>query len=159
MIKILFVCHGNICRSPMAEFVMKQKVADAGVAELFQIASAATSTEELGNPVYPGTRRILNRNGIDCSAKRARQMTKADYQEYDLLVGMDSENRYNMRRMTGGDKENKVSLLLDYTDKPGDISDPWYHNDFEKTWREVNLGCDALLEYCLRKMKEGGFGA
>ena len=144
-IAILFVCHGNICRSPMAEFVMKRKVADAGVAERFEIASAATSTEELGEPVYPGTRRILARNGIDCSGKRARQLTKADYQHYDLLVGMDSENLWNMQRMTGGDKDGKVRLLLDFTDEGGEISDPWYHGDFDQTWREVNLGCDALL--------------
>ena len=143
--RILFVCHGNICRSPMAEFVMKRKVADAGVAERFEIASAATSTEELGEPVYPGTRRILARNGIDCSGKRARQLTKADYQHYDLLVGMDSENLWNMQRMTGGDKDGKVRLLLDFTDEGGEISDPWYHGDFDQTWREVNLGCDALL--------------
>ena len=121
--RILFVCHGNICRSPMAEFVMKRKVADAGVAERFEIASAATSTEELGEPVYPGTRRILARNGIDCSGKRARQLTKADYQHYDLLVGMDSENLWNMQRMTGGDKDGKVRLLLDFTDEGGEIRD------------------------------------
>ena len=154
-IAILFVCHGNICRSPMAEFVMKRKVADAGVAERFEIASAATSTEELGEPVYPGTRRILARNGIDCSGKRARQLTKADYQHYDLLVGMDSENLWNMQRMTGGDKDGKVRLLLDFTDAPGEISDPWYHGDFDQTWREVNLGCDALLKYCLEHEKDG----
>ena len=149
-IKVLFVCHGNICRSPMAEFVMKRKVEDAGVADRFEIASAATSTEELGSPVYPGTRRLLERAGIDCSAKRARQMNRGDYDRYDLLVGMDRENIRNMRRIVGEDPKGKIRMLLSFTDDhKGEISDPWYHNDFDQTWKEVNLGCDALLKYCL----------
>ena len=150
MIKILFVCHGNICRSPMAEFVMKRKVEDAGVADRFEIASAATSTEELGSPVYPRTRRLLEQHGIDCSAKRARQTNRGDYDRYDLLIGMDRENIRNMRRIYGEDPQGKIRMLLSFTeDRKGEISDPWYHNNFDQTWEEVNLGCDALLKYCL----------
>ncbi len=134
----------------MAEFVMKRKVEDAGVADRFEIASAATSTEELGSSVYPGTRRLLERHGIDCSAKRARQTTRDDYDRYDLLVGMDRENIRNMRRIYGEDPRGKIRMLLSFTeDHKGEISDPWYHNDFDQTWEEVNLGCDALLKYCL----------
>jgi len=144
--KILFVCHGNICRSPMAEFVMKSKVQTLGIAERFEIASAATSTEELGEPVYFGTRKILVEHGISCEGKTARQLTKQDYARFDLLVGMEEVNLYNMRKICGGDPEKKMKRLLDFTDKPKDIDDPWYHGDFQRTWQEVNAGCDGLLK-------------
>lgn len=145
MTKILFVCHGNICRSPMAEFVMKDLVKQAGLEGQFQIASAATSTEEIGNPVHHGTRTILRRHGIDTSGKYARQMTKKDYKEYDHLIGMDQWNIRNMLRITGGDPEKKICRLLDFTDAPGDIADPWYTGDFETTYKDVVKGCQALL--------------
>lgn len=147
MIKILFVCHGNICRSPMAEFVMKDLVRKAGADERFFIASAATSTEEIGNPVYPPARRKLAEHGIGCAGKTARQMTAADYREYDLLIGMDSANLRNMRRICGGDPEGKIRLLMDFTDRPGDVADPWYTGDFETTWRDISAGCRGLLEW------------
>lgn len=144
--KILFVCHGNICRSPMAEFVMKHLVAEAGVAERFHIESAATSTEEIGNGVYPPARRKLAEHGIGCEGKTARQMTSRDYSRFDLIVGMDSANLRNMRRICGGDPDGKIHLLMDYTDSPRDVADPWYTGDFEATWRDVLAGCRALLE-------------
>ncbi len=146
MKKILFVCHGNICRSPMAEFVMKDLVKKAGREQAFQIASAATSTEEIGNPVYPPARRMLSRHGIDCTGKTARQLRAADYERYDLLIGMDQANLRNMRSMCGGDPEGKIHLLLDYTDHPGSVADPWYTGDFEATWQDVLAGCKGLLE-------------
>ena len=145
MKKILFVCHGNICRSPMAEFIMKDLVAKANRAEEFHIESAATSTEELGNPVYPPARRKLAEHGIDCRGKTARQLRHADYAAYDLLIGMDRWNIRNMERICGGDMEKKIHLLLDYTDHPGDVADPWYTNDFETTWRDILDGCRCLL--------------
>ncbi len=147
MERILFVCHGNICRSPMAEFVMKDLVGKAGADERFFIASAATSTEEIGNPVYPPARRKLAEHGIGCAGKTARQMTAADYREYDLLIGMDSANLRNMRRICGGDPEGKIRLLMDFTERPGDVADPWYTGDFETTWRDISAGCRGLLEW------------
>ena len=151
MIKILFVCHGNICRSPMAEFVMKDLVKKAGMEDVFHIASAATSTEEIGNPVYPPARRKLREHGISCAGKTARQLRKADYGQYDYLVGMDSANYRNMQRICGGDPEGKISLLLDYTDHPGSVADPWYTGDFEATWQDVLAGCRGLLAEILQK--------
>ena len=151
MIKILFVCHGNICRSPMAEFVMKDLVKKAGMEDAFHIASAATSTEEIGNPVYPPARRKLSEHGISCAGKTARQLRKADYVQYDYLVGMDSANYRNMQRICGGDPEEKISLLLDYTNHPGSVADPWYTGDFEATWRDVLDGCQGLLAEILQK--------
>ena len=145
MISILFVCHGNICRSPMAEFIMKDMVAKAGLAERFRIESAATSTEELGNPVYPPARRKLSEHGISCAGKTARQMRREDYDRWDLLIGMDGANLRNMRRICGGDPDGKIRLLLDYTDRPGEVADPWYSGDFDATWRDVNAGCQGLL--------------
>ena len=153
MVKILFVCHGNICRSPMAEFVMKDLVRKAGMEDVFCIASAATSTEEIGNPVYPPARRKLSEHGISCAGKTARQLRKADYEHYDYLVGMDSANFRNMQRICGGDPEGKISLLLDYTDHPGSVADPWYTGDFEATWQDVLAGCQGLLEEILRKKR------
>lgn len=145
MTKILFVCHGNICRSPMAEFVMKDLVKQAKLEDQFQIASAATSTEEIGCPVYPPARRKLAEHGISCAGKTARQLTKADYAQYDLLVGMDRANIRNMNRICGGDPEGKIKLLLDFTDRPGDVADPWYTGDFDVTWRDVLEGCQRML--------------
>lgn len=149
MKKILFICHGNICRSPMAEFVMKKLVWERGLADRFTIASAATSTEEIGNGVYPPVRRLLAQHGIDCSGKTARQMKKSDYEEYDLIIGMDSANFRNMSRICGGDPEGKIHLLMDYTARPGNVADPWYTGDFETTWRDVNEGCRGLLDSIL----------
>ena len=146
MTRILFVCHGNICRSPMAEFVMKDLVKKAGREDEFYIESAATSTEELGNPVHYGTRNILARHGISCDGKYARQMTRADYAKFDLLIAMDDRNLRNMERFTGGDPDGKVSLLMDYTDRPGEVADPWYTGDFQATWDDVYDGCCGLLE-------------
>jgi len=147
MTKILFVCHGNICRSPMAEFVMKDKVKRMGIADEFEIASAAVSAEELGNGVYPPARRKLAEHGISCAGKTAWQMSKADYRRWDLLICMDGSNLRRMHRICGGDSEGKMSLLLDYTDRPRDVADPWYTGDFEATWQDVNEGCEALLRH------------
>lgn len=143
--KILFVCHGNICRSPMAEFVMKWLVKEAGREGEFEIASAATSTEEIGNPVYPPARRKLAEHGIASDGKYARQITRRDYQYYDLIVGMDEWNLLNMHRMLGGDPEGKICLLMDFTERPGEVADPWYTGDFEATWRDVLEGCRGIL--------------
>jgi len=147
MIKILFICHGNICRSPMCEFIMKYLVAKRGLSSEFYIASAATSTEEIGSRVHHGTAAILDRLGIDYSEKRARQMTKKDYQDYDMLIGMDDWNMRNMNRIAGGDPEGKLHLLMDFTDRPGEVADPWYTRNFEVTYRDVMDGCEGLLNY------------
>ena len=146
MIKILFICHGNICRSPMAEFVMKRLVEEAGLSEQFEIASAATSTEEIGNEVYPPARRKLAEHGIRCGNKRARQMTRDDYDRFDLIIGMDQWNLRSMSSICGGDPQGKICLLMDFTDRPGDVADPWYTGDFEATWRDVSEGCECLLK-------------
>ena len=146
MIKILFVCHGNICRSPMAEFLMKKMVADKGVADKFLIESAATSTEELGNPVHYGTRKVLNKYSINCSNKRARQIVRSDYDNYDYIIGMDRYNLRNMVRIFGEDKQNKLSLLLDHTSQPRDVADPWYTGDFSATEEDILNGCEAFLK-------------
>lgn len=151
MIKILFICHGNICRSPMAEFVMKNLVRQRGLSDQFYIASAATSTEEIwngvGNPVYPPAREELARHGISCEGKRAVQLTRADYDKYDYLIGMDRANIRNMHRMLGGDPEGKIFKLLSFVGSEGDISDPWYTGEFDVTYRDVDRGCRGLLEY------------
>ena len=146
MTKILFVCHGNICRSPMAEFIMKDMVERAGLGARFEIASAATSAEELGNPVYPPARRMLAAHGIGCSGKTARQMTRADYDKWDLLIGMERYNLRNMRRIVGGDPEGKMRLLMSFAGLDQDIEDPWYSGDFEGVYRQISRGCAALLE-------------
>ena len=146
MTKLLFICHGNICRSPMAEYVMKDLVKKAGLEKEFQIDSAATSGEELGNPVYPPARRTLAEHGVPCGDHRARRLTKRDYDAYDLLVGMDRANLRNMSRMLGGDPEGKLHLLLEYAGRPDqEVADPWYTGDFEATWRDVLAGCQGLL--------------
>ena len=147
MTKILFVCHGNICRSPMAEFVMKDLVKKTGREAEFEIASAATSTEEIGNPVYPPARRELAAHGIGCAGHAARQLRRDDYAYYDLLIGMDGANVRNMRRICGGDPDGKIRLLLDFAGRPGqEVADPWYTGDFTATWRDVEAGCKGLLE-------------
>ena len=146
MMKILFVCHGNICRSPMAEFVMKDLVKRAGLAGQFEIASAATSTEEIGDPVYPPARRKLAEHGIGCQGHRARQMTREDYAHYDLLIGMDQFNLRNMRRICGGDPDGKMRLMMEYAGSTREVSDPWYTGDFEATWKDVSAGCQGLLK-------------
>lgn len=148
-IKILFVCLGNICRSPMTEFYMKDLVRREGCATQFEIASAATSNEERGNPVYPPARRKLLEHGIDPVGKTARQMQKADYAYYDLLICMDHSNLRNMERICGGDPDGKMHMLLDYTARPGSVADPWYTGDFEATWRDVEEGCKGLLREIL----------
>ena len=146
MIKILFICHGNICRSPMAEFIMKDLVEKAGMSGRFEIASAATSAEELGNPVYPPARRILAEHGLRCAGKTARQMTRRDYDQWDYLIGMEKYNLRNMQRITGGDPEGKMRLLLSFAGSGGDIEDPWYTGNFSKVYQQIERGCQALLE-------------
>ena len=146
MIKILFICHGNICRSTMAEYVMKHLVKQAGLEDCFYIDSAATSREEIGNPVHHGTRRKLAQMGVPCGDHRARQMTREDYESFDLLIGMDNANIRNMHRIAGGDAEGKISMMLDYTNRPGEVADPWYTGNFDETWDDVFEGCTGLLE-------------
>ena len=146
MVRILFICHGSICRSPMARFVMRDMVDGMGIGDEFVIESAATSREELGNPVYPPARAKLAEHGIDCSGYAARQMRPRDYDDFDYIIGMDSENMYYMKRMWPEDPEGKLSLLMDYTDHPREVSDPWYTRDFEATWQDVNEGCRGLLQ-------------
>lgn len=147
--KILFVCLGNICRSPMAEFVFRDLVQKRGLGERFSVASAATSTEELGNPVHPGTRRRLEREGISTYGKTAVQLCRRDYQKYDYLIGMEQRNLRGMLRILGEDPEGKVRRLLDFTDSPRDIADPWYTGDFDRTYDDVLEGCQGLLAYLL----------
>ena len=147
MTRVLFVCHGNICRSPMAEFVLRDMAKAAGRGAEFVIASAATSTEEIGNPVYPPARRKLAEHGIRCGGKTARQMTAEDYRRYDLLIGMDGRNLANMRRICGGDPDGKMHLLMDFTRRPGEVADPWYTGDFDAAWRDVTEGCRGLLQW------------
>ena len=147
MIKILFICHGNICRSPMAEFLLKDIVNKRGLADAFEIASAATSREEIGNPVHYGTRTKLVQFGISVAGKHAVQVTKRDYEHYDLLLVMDSNNIRNLRRVIGEDTQNKVHLLLDYTERKGEsIADPWYTGDFDVTYNDIMEGLAGLLE-------------
>ena len=147
MKKILFVCLGNICRSPMAEFVMKDLVKKAGLASQFHIESAATSREEIGNPVYPPARRKLAEHGISCGGHAARQLRNRDYEEYDLLIGMDRANLRSMYRICGGDFNDKMHLLMEYVGRPEqEVADPWYTDDFDATWRDVLAGCQGLLD-------------
>lgn len=149
MIKIMFVCHGNICRSPMAEFILKDMVKKQGLAGEFMIASSATSTEEIwngtGNPVYPAAKRELERHGLSCNGKRAVQLKPDDYEKYDYFIGMDNANLRNMKRIFGGDPKNKISRIMDYTDRRTDVADPWYSGRFDTAYRDIYDGCAGLL--------------
>ena len=151
MTRILFICLGNICRSPMAEFVMKNMVKRAGTADQFEIASAATSREEVGNPVYPPARQKLAEHGISCKGKTARQLCAEDYSYYDLLIGMENANLRSMQRICGGDPKGKMHLLLDGTANPHDVADPWYTGDFDAAWHDIEIGCRSLLEKLTKK--------
>lgn len=145
MLKILFICHGNICRSPTAEFVMKKLVKDAGLEDAIYIESAATSTEELGNPVYPPARKMLATHGLDCTGKTARQINADDVEKFDLIIGMDDENMYMLRRRFGN--KAKFKMLLDYAGRAGqEVFDPWYTRDFERSYRDILAGCEGLME-------------
>lgn len=154
MIKILFVCHGNICRSPMAEFILKHIVQTHGISHEFHIESAATSSEEIGNPIYPPARAELARHGICCTsrtangigAKTARRVKKTDYQEFDYLIVMENYNIRNLMPIIEEDPDQKVCRLLDFTDRPGDIDDPWYTRRFDTTYMQIEKGCKALLK-------------
>ena len=150
MTKILFICHGNICRSPMAEFIFKKMLAEQGLSNEFVVDSAATSTEEIwngiGNPVYPPAREKLKEHGISCDGKRARQITKEDESKYDFLIAMDTRNLKNMEKVFGNEAKHKTHLLLEYTGDTRSISDPWYSNDFDTAYNEIEQGCKALLE-------------
>ena len=147
MTRILFVCHGNICRSTMAEFVMKDMVEKLGLEEEFYISSAATSTEEIGNPPHPGTVARLNRAGIPVREHRAVQLRREDYDKYDLIVGMDRWNIKNILRITGGDPDEKVRLMLSFCQNCRDVADPWYTGDFDATFEDVRAGCLGILSY------------
>ncbi len=147
MIKVLFVCHGNICRSPMAQYVLQNMVEERGIADSFYIDSAATSAEELGNGVHYGTRRKLAEVGIPCGGHRAVQLTKQDYDKFDYLIGMDSANMRNINRIVGFDAEKKVYKLLDFTNMHRDIADPWYTGNFDQTYEDIVAGCEGLLNY------------
>lgn len=152
LISIEFICHGNICRSPMAEFVFRDMVRKAGLAARIDIASAATSTEEIGNPVHPKTRKKLKEHGISADGKCAIRLERGDYARYDYLIGMDQNNIRNMNRILGGDPEGKFYRLLDFTERPGDIADPWYTGDFDATYRDVAEGCRGLLSQLSTKL-------
>ena len=147
MIKVLFVCHGNICRSPMAEFVMKDLVKKAGLESQFHIASAAVSREEIGNPVYPPAVQKMKREGVTIYPHRATPIVKEDYDRYDMFIGMEDYNLRRMRNIFGGDKDNKISKLLDYTSRGGDIADPWYSGNFDATYCDVVEGVDGLISH------------
>ena len=147
MTKILFICHGNICRSPMAEFVMKDLVQKKGLEKEFLIESAATSTEEIGNDIHYGTRRKLTEEGIPFSRRAARQITAADYDYYDYLIGMDDENLYYMNRRWNNDPDNKIRLLLEFAGRTTEVADPWYTGNFDRTYMDIMEGCLALLDY------------
>ena len=153
MVKILFVCHGNICRSPMAEVIFKDMLRRTGLEKEFYVESAGTSSEEIwhgvGNPIYPPARREIEEHGLVCPDRHARQMTKADYDRFDLLIGMELVNLSSMRWITGGDPDGKMHLLLDYTDRRGDVDDPWYSGNFRKAWKDIYTGCEGLLKFLM----------
>lgn len=159
MKRILFFCHGNICRSPIAEYYFRHLVKEAGLESKFEVVSAATSSEEIGNPVYPNSRRLLNSHGIDCSGHKAHRITPRDYEHYDMLIGMDQENLYTLKYIIKDDPEKKVSLLLDHTTEEDkshhnrDIEDPWYTRDFDTAWEDITTGCDALFKKLIKELK------
>lgn len=150
MIHIMFVCHGNICRSPMAEFVLKDMVSKRGLDDLFGIASCATSREEIGNDVHHGTQIKLKKEGISFNRRAAVQMTQSDYEHYDYILCMDSHNLRNLSRIIPHDSASKVSRLLDFSNTPRDIADPWYTGDFDVTYDDIVEGCEALLDHILK---------
>ena len=152
MVRILFICHGNICRSPMAEFIFKDIVEKAGISNKFYVASAATSYEEIGNPVHHGTAKILDGLGISYSGKRAIHLEKSDYIKYDYLVCMDSANVRNTLRIVGNDTEKKVYKLLEFANSYEDVADPWYTGDFDRTYKDVLSGCKGLLSHIEEKL-------
>ena len=155
MYKIMFICHGNICRSPMAEFIFKKMIAEQGLEWKYEVSSSATSTEEIwggiGNPVYPPARAELKKHGIDCGGKRAVQLKKTDYDKYDLFICMDSRNIVNATRILGDDPKGKLKKLMDYTSRGGDVADPWYTDRFDVTYRDISEGCVALLAFLENK--------
>lgn len=153
MIRVMFVCLGNICRSPMAEFLLKDLVKKEGLEKEFYIASAATSTEEIGNPVHYGTRNKLKEYGISTDGKRAIRLEKEDYEKFDYFLGMDQVNIRNMKRILGKEEENKIYRLLDFSNNPRDIADPWYTGNFNKTYKDVVEGCEGFLKYVHRSWK------
>lgn len=154
MLKILFICHGNICRSPMAEFVMRNMISKAGLSREIYVESAATSTEELGNDIHSGTRAKLREMGIPFEKRHARQITPSDYREFDYLVVMDGNNIRNLRRIIGEDKDGKVYKLLDFTERRGeDIADPWYTGNFDETYDDVDEGCRGMLDMLAEKIR------
>ena len=153
MISILFVCHGNICRSPMAEFVFRDMIQKKGMSDHFHIASAATSSEEIGNPVHYGTVNKLRTVGISTAGKYAVQLKRKDYKEYDYILGMDYRNIRNIDRIIGSDPEQKVHMLLEFSDNPRDIADPWYTGDFDRTYADILEGCGGFLNYLISKGK------
>ncbi len=144
--RVLFICLGNICRSPMAEFVMKKLILEAGLGDRILVASAATSTWEIGNDIHHGSRAVMRRHGVPFDRRRAVLMTRADYEKYEYLVGMERENLSDMKRITGGDPDGKMHLLLSFAGEDGDIADPWYTGDFDSTYADVLKGCQGLLE-------------
>ena len=155
MTKIMFVCHGNICRSPMAEFIFKRLISEKGITDQFVVSSCATSTEEIwngiGNPVYPPAKRELMKHNISCEGKRAVQLKRSDYEVYDYLIAMDTNNVRNIMRIIGSDKEGKVYKLMNFTSRGGDVADPWYSGDFETCYNDIYEGCSSLLEYLCKK--------
>jgi protein-tyrosine phosphatase len=155
MKKIMFVCHGNICRSPIAEFVFKDMIKKSGLENDFVVKSTATSTEEIwngvGNPVYPPAKAVLARHGISCDGKRAVQLKKADYDNYDMFIAMDNNNIRNIARIFGYDPQKKVSKLMDYTKRKGDVADPWYSGDFETAYNDIYEGCEGLIKFLTEK--------
>lgn len=152
MIRIMFVCHGNICRSPMAEFIMKKLVSDAEYTSEIYISSSATSSEELGNPVYPPARSELAKHGIGCTGKTAVQLKKSDYDKYDYFIGMDTANIRNMNRIFSSDKDGKIYKLLTFAGKSDDVSDPWYTRDFGKAYADIEEGCKGLLKHLMEQL-------